>query len=161
MRLRLIKGLSATVAAGAILAAAATAAPADSPGMFVTGDLSAMPGNSVEFWGAQWWKDNSVSGGSAPAAFKGYAVQVTPSAPGSCSGTFTTDPGNSSFPPAALDSTIDVLVTGNVTKSGPVISGTYTDVIQVLPDPGYAADPGHPGTGIDLGSLCTGGGSPG
>ena len=40
-------------------------------GAFVIGDLS-MSG-TVTFWGAQWWKANSLSGGSAPSSFKGFA----------------------------------------------------------------------------------------
>ena len=38
-------------------------------GTFVVGNQSAT--GSVTFWGAQWWKRNSLSGGAAPAAFKG------------------------------------------------------------------------------------------
>ena len=142
---RIIGGLSAT-AMSAVLVAAATAASAPSNPAFVIGDGSA--GNpQVEFWGAQWWKDNAVSGGAAPASFKGWAVNVTPT--GTCSGTFTTDPGNSSDPPATLaaGSDIVVLVTDDVTKSGDVISGDYTNMLLVDPNPGYQGDPGHPGTG--------------
>jgi len=53
-------------------------------GMFVVGDLTVGPiassaGTSVTFWGAQWWKLNSLSGGAAPAAFKGF--EDTPPSP--------------------------------------------------------------------------------
>ena len=41
-------------------------------GSFVIGDQNAAVGTSVTFWGAQWWKLNGLSGGAAPAAFKGF-----------------------------------------------------------------------------------------
>ena len=71
---------------------------------FVVGDQSAAlafsEGSAVEFWGAQWAKDNSLSGGSAPASFKGYADSVPTTATGDpvCSGTWTARTGNSSAP---------------------------------------------------------------
>lgn len=37
-------------------------------GNFVIGDNNAANGTPVTFWGAQWWKLNSLSGGSAPAS---------------------------------------------------------------------------------------------
>src|SRR5207253_1219652 len=40
---------------------------------FVMGDLDAVIGKQVTFWGAQWDKLNSLSSGAAPSAFKGYA----------------------------------------------------------------------------------------
>ena len=157
--------LPAIVATAAFLAATTTAAPADSNPMFVVGDTSAVTNSSVTFWGAQWWKDNLVSGGAAPASFKGWAVTVTPSADNPCAGTFTTEPGNSSDPPATLPSgPLDVLVANSITKLGSEISGTYTDIIMVQPDPGYQGNPGHPGTGVNLGedtTICNAGGAPG
>src|SRR6267378_1891035 len=39
---------------------------------FAIGDLDAVVGNKVTFWGAQWWKENHLSGGRAPASFKGF-----------------------------------------------------------------------------------------
>src|SRR6202040_2593590 len=48
-------------------------------GSFVIGDKNAAIGNSVTFWGAQWAKVNSLSGGPAPASFKGFAeAPLTP-----------------------------------------------------------------------------------
>ena len=43
---------------------------------FVVGDGNATLGTHVTFWGAQWWKLNSLSGGTAPAAFKGFANEL-------------------------------------------------------------------------------------
>jgi hypothetical protein len=127
--------------------------PAAPAGFFVVGDLSATVGAHVEFWGAQWWKDNSLSGGSAPAAFKGFADTVNDP---TCPTSWSTDPGNSAPPPPTGGSDITVIVTSNVTKSGPIISGDVTELVTVHVDPGYAPDPGHAGTGIVTGIVNCG-----
>ena len=152
------RGLSAALATTAFLAVATATAPADTPSLFAIGDGNSAPNASVEFWGAQWWKDNTVSGGTAPASFKGLAAAVTITPTGSCSGTFTTDPGNSVDPPASVASQIQVLVVNSVTKSGDVISGTFDDIDVVNTDPGYGPDPGHPGTGTVVADCLSGGG---
>ncbi len=133
-----------------------SAAPAVTSG-FAIGDVYGGSGASVTFWGAQWASDNYVSGGSAPNSFKGYADVVTPTS--ACTGTFSTAPGNSSAPPPAVGATTEVLVVNSVTKNGPVISGTYVDIVTVTTNGGYGPDPGHPGTGTVVGSVC-GGGNP-
>jgi len=116
-------------------------------GAFVIGDGGTATGTPVTFWGAQWWKLNTVSSGGAPPSFKGFAVDITA---GSC-GPFTTRPGNSSAPPAGpLPSTMLTLVTDGVTKSGSVISGTVVGIAVVATDDGYASNPGHAGTGTIL-----------
>ncbi len=138
--------------AGTALAAPPGSTPAQ--GSFVIGDQNAQLDAHVTFWGAQWWKDNALSGGDAPASFKGWADVVDPT----CAQPWTTRPGNSSFPPAATGDTIAVLVASRVDKSGPVISGDATELALVAVDPGYAADPGHPGTGTIVGfEECSGG----
>jgi len=146
--------LFVAIAAVAGLVIPATYASADSPtapsGFFVVGDLSASVGSRVEFWGAQWWKDNSLSGGFAPAAFKGFADTVND--PG-CPTSWSTDPGNSAPPPPTVGPDITVIVTSNVTKSGPIISGDVTELVTVDVDPGYEPDPGHSGTGIVTGIV--------
>ncbi len=122
-------------------------------GMFVIGDQNAVVGSTVTFWGAQWWKLNSLTGGSAPPSFKGYALSVAPD----CGG-FTTAPGNSAPPPAGpLSDTIEVLVTDSVQKTGNTISGTVTGTATVRVDPGYDADPGHAGTGTVMSVVGCGG----
>ena len=50
-----------------------------------------------------------------------------------------------------------MVVSSTITKSGPVISGDTTEVVLVQVDPGYAGDPGHPGTGTIVGVVCGGG----
>ena len=120
---------------------------------FVIGDHNSAVGTSVTFWGAQWWKLNSLSGGTAPAAFKGFANNV--SGPG-CGATWTTDPGNSSDPPLApLPAVIEVIVASHITKSGRIISGDVSEVVLVATNLGYANNPGHAGTGTVLGVLCS------
>ncbi len=152
--------LAGVVAFGAVtlalpVSAASADAPAPSVSYFVIGDGSNLVGSSVTFWGAQWWKDNSLSGGSAPASFKGFADVVTFGS--GCSGTFTAEPGDSSSPPDSVGPVIGVLVADSVTKDGSTISGTFQTLVNVETDPGYAPDPGHAGTGRDLGPACGGG----
>ena len=138
---------------GAALAAGClSAAPSAMAGNFVVGNQSAAVGATVTFWGAQWWMQNSLSGGSAPPSFKGYAELV---AEPLCAAPWSTEPGNSSGPPAApLPELIEVIVADTITKSGPVISGDAPGVVLVKTNPGYEPDPGHPGTGTVVKVLC-------
>ena len=153
---------SHTAAAAAALVALcsfAYAASASAEGSFVIADQQATVGSHVTFWGAQWWKLNSPSGGTAPAAFKGFANTIV--APSACGGAWTTDPGNSSDPPAGpLAPFIDVLVSSTITKSGRIISGDTTEIVAAATDPGYASNPGHPGTGTVLSVICQAGEEP-
>src|SRR5204862_5203436 len=59
-------------------------------GSFVIGDRNSATGTHVTFWGAQWWTNNTLSGGIAPAAFKGFAKK--PAQP-NCGTGWSTDPG--------------------------------------------------------------------
>ena len=128
-------------------------------GSFVVGDSSAgalTPGtigaaNAVTFWGAQWGKTNILSGGGAPAAFKGFANN--PVIPG-CGIQWTTGPGNSSPPPASVPTYTAMIVASSVTKAGPQIVGNTVHVVIVRTDPGYASNAGHAGTGVIVGVLC-------
>ena len=122
-------------------------------GSFVIGNLNGVAGNSVEFWGAQWANDNSLSGGPAPDAFKGFADQ-TSTAPPACGGMWTTRPGNSSQPPATVPSYMAVIASSSIGKSGSTISGDIPKVVIVKTDPGYQPNPGHAGTGTVVAVLC-------
>ena len=154
-RIRRMAAAGAVAAAASLaLAGSALADAPSNPGTFVIGDQNVLVGSQVTFWGAQWWKDNPLSTGLAPASFKGFAVDATPT----CGQNWTTDPGNSSHPPATVDGMIPVIVSSQITKSGPVISGDATEVALVQVNPGYAGDPGHPGTGTVIGFMCGGGG---
>jgi hypothetical protein len=121
-------------------------------GSFVIGDQNAAVGNSVTFWGAQWAKKNPTSGGSAPRSFKGFAED--PTTP-SCGVAWTTDPGNSTPPPdGPLPAFMAVIVTSSVGKDGSEISGNTVHIVVVKTNPGYAANPGHAGTGTVVAVVC-------
>jgi photosystem II stability/assembly factor-like uncharacterized protein len=118
---------------------------------FVIGDLNAVVGNHVIFWGARWAQENSLSGGRAPSSFKGYANSPSPPV---CGGTWNSDPGNSSGPPASVPEFMTVIVSSSITKSGSMLSGNIPEMAIVKTDPGYAPDPGHPGTGTVTEIVC-------
>jgi len=121
-------------------------------GSFVVGDKSAAGGTQT-FWGAQWAKLNSLSGGAAPSALKGFAdtLKTTPTA---CGGTWSTDPGNSPPPPSSVPGYMAVIVASQASQSGSTISGDIVHVVVVKVDPGYAGNPGHAGTGPIVGTVC-------
>ncbi len=119
-------------------------------GAFVVGNQSAV--GSVTFWGAQWWKLNSLTGGSAPAAFKGFARGAASPA---CGANWTAAPGNSSPPPAApLPALMGVIVSSSISQSGSTISGNTVHIVIVQTNPGYDANPGHAGTGTVIATYC-------
>jgi hypothetical protein len=120
---------------------------------FVIGDLDAVVGNTVTFWGAQWWKKNHLSGGTAPASFKGFANCTNPNPP-ACGGTWQSDPGNSSGPPDTVPADMTVIVSSLITKSGPIESGDIPMMVTIHTDPGYGPNPGHEGTGTVTAVVC-------
>src|SRR5262245_45615936 len=123
-------------------------------GSFVLGDQTAVVGpNTVTFWSATWSGQNALSGGSAPPSFKGFASNIT-SNPPLCGDTWTTSPGGSSNPPNALPPFMGVVVSNTITKSGPIISGNVPAIVVVKTNPGYAPNPGHPGTGTVVAAYC-------
>jgi len=118
-------------------------------GSFVVGDHDA--DGSVYFWGSQWSKRNSMSGGGgSSSSFKGYANHgVT-----SCGKNWSADPGNSSTPPSgALPAYMDVVVASSSSKSGSSIAGNSVHIVIVKTDAGYAGNPGHDGTGTVVATL--------
>jgi hypothetical protein len=122
-------------------------------GSFVIGDGNAVVGTTVTFWGAQWWKLNTLSGGAAPAAFEGF--ENSPGTPPACGESWSTSPGNSPPPPPGpLPSFMAVIVSSSISQSGWTISGNAPHVVIVRTDPGYAADPGHAGTGTVVAVAC-------
>jgi len=125
---------------------------APSGGSFVVGDGSSGIGNAVTFWGAQWASLNVVSGGTAPAAFKGYAK--SPATP-TCRDTWSTDPGNSAPPPTGpLPAFMGVISTDSAVKNGAQITGTTPHIVVVQTNTGYAPNPGHAGTGVVVAQAC-------
>jgi hypothetical protein len=119
-------------------------------GAFVIGDNSATIGASVTFYEAEWSSFNSLSGGSAPASFKGFA-ESSASTP-TCGEKWTSKPGTSSAPPAAVPEYMEVVVAGNITKSGATISGNAPEVAVVKSNPGYS--PANSGTGKVIAVAC-------
>jgi uncharacterized protein (DUF2237 family) len=126
-----------------------------SRGAFVLGDTTVAHAgsSSVTFWGSQWSSVNTLTGGSAPAAFKGFAAAST-STPPACGGTWTTGPGNSPSPVATLPAYMGTLVTSSAVASGSSISGNIVGIVVVQTAGGYAADPGHAGTGTIVARYC-------
>lgn len=121
-------------------------------GNFVIGDVNSAVGTPVTFWGAKWSKLNALSGGPAPASFKGFAN--TPSTPPPCGTGWSTGPGNSSGPPSSVPAFMAVIVSSSISKSGSTISGNTPHVVVVRTDPGYAPNPGHAGTGTVVAVVC-------
>jgi hypothetical protein len=121
-------------------------------GSFVIGNENAAPGSSVYFWGSQWAKHNSLSGGPAPRSFKGFSDQpVTPA----CGQGWTSDPGNSTPPPdGPLPEFMGVIVTNSARQTGSEISGNTAAIVLVKIDPGYGPNPGHADTGVVVSVLC-------
>jgi hypothetical protein len=122
-----------------------------SRGGFAIGDRSSAMGAAVTFFGAQWEKANSLSGGPAPSAFKGFVTG--PGTPPRCGGTFSADPGNSGSPPASVPSYMGTLVTSRVTKSGSNLDGTTVKIV-VLKTTSYGSSPGSGGTGTVVAVVC-------
>jgi streptogramin lyase len=120
-------------------------------GAFVIGDGNATLGGQVNFWGSQWAANNSLSGGLAPNAFKGFEASSQPS---TCGGTWTAAPGNSGDPPGTVPEFMIVVVASNVTRSGSQVSGDVLHLVVVKTDPGYAGDPGHWGNGQVVKLIC-------
>jgi hypothetical protein len=48
-----------------------------------------------------------------------------------------------------------VIASSSITKSGSTTSGNIRAIVIVKTDPGYAPDPGHPGTGTVVAVLCS------
>lgn len=122
--------------------------------LFVIGDVEPHAvGNVVNFWGAQWHKNNFMSGfvSKGVASFKGYASN----AQDFCGGTWESRPGNSSNPPATIPAEVAVIVTDTLLKNGPNISGTIKQIVLVRHDRKYGPNPGHRGSGPVTRILCT------
>jgi hypothetical protein len=123
--------------------------------LFVIGDVEPHAiGDTVYFWGAQWWKHNFMSGltipGSSRASFKGYANQADVF----CGGVWATLPGNSPPPPVTIPDDVPIIVTSKVIKDGPNISGDIQEILIVKHDGKYHPNPGHPGGGPVTSIVC-------
>ena len=122
--------------------------------LFVIGDVQPHAiGDVVNFWGAQWWKNNPMSGfvSKGVASFKGYANK----AEDFCGGRWESRPGNSSGPPATIPDEVAIIVTDTVLKVGPNISGTIKQILLVRHDGAHGPNPGHRGSGPVTKIICT------
>jgi len=128
--------------------------------LFVIGDVEPHAiGDVVNFWGAQWWKNNVMSQTTNPPqpsdpgfqAFKGFAS----SADNFCGGVWSTQPGNSSNPPETIPDDVAIIVTTKVNKDGNAISGDIKQIVLVHHDGNYKDNPGHAGGGPVIKVLCT------
>jgi len=124
--------------------------------VFVIGDVEPHAvGNTVNFWGAQWWKNNMMSGTQSPgasrASFKGFATRSELL----CGGSWQSLPGNSPPPPASIAADIAVVVTSTVVKDDPNLGGNIRQVVMVHQDGGYGPNPGHAGNGQVTSIVCT------
>jgi uncharacterized repeat protein (TIGR01451 family) len=123
-------------------------------GSFVIGDGNAVVGHAADFWGSQWWIDNTWSGGVNPgvAALKGFLDAVD--LPGNCGGSWSTRPGNSSKPPASIPPYMAVIVTSSISKNGSTIGGDVVGEVIVRTNGGYGPSPGHDGNGTIVAVRC-------
>ena len=120
-------------------------------GAFVISDMVDSSGAHIYWWGAQWWKQDHLSTGLAPAAFKGFE---NGNASPWCGQTWTTRPGNSPSPPKTVPGMMLMIVSSHITKKGAVISGDVVHIVLVKTNSGYGPNPGHPGTGTIIRQLC-------
>lgn len=129
-----------------------------SRGAFVLGDRSAALNAQATWWSDQWSKQNSLSGGAAPDAFKGFAATVTTlpttSPAGICGTTFVSRGGNSASPVADVPTYMGVIVASSVRKQQQDINGGWGRIVVVKTDSGYAPAPGHHGTGKVVATFC-------
>ena len=131
-------------------------------GAFVLGDRSvsaATPTTSLTWWSDTWYTKNSVSGGVAPDAFKGFAASVTSlpttSPANSCGTTFLTRTGNSPPPTSGVPGYMGVIVASKVVKDKTGnVTGVWGKVVVLKTDAGYSPSPGHPGTGKIVATFC-------
>jgi hypothetical protein len=93
-------------------------------GAFAVGDESAR--GDVVFWDPSWWRLNPLSGGRAPASFKGFAT--TP-----IDGGWLAPPGFETGP-AVVPEWMGVLVANQVAKNGAAIVVTTSRMIVVHVD---------------------------
>ena len=125
-------------------------------GAFTLGDVTvahATPTTTVTWWGGTWYKHNTLSGGSAPAFFNGFARDTSPSPP-NCAGTWKWRPGIGSDPPTTVPSYMGVLVISRIVGSSSGIGGNVAHIAIVKTNGGYQPHPEFPGTGTIVTLLC-------
>ena len=119
-------------------------------GAFVIGDGNLQLAAPHTYWGARWAKLNTLSGGDAPNAFKGFASETAE--PPMCGVGWSAEAGNSGRPPTTVPAYMGVIVSSAVAKSGSEMGGSTVEIVVIKTDPGYGGDPGHEGTGTVVAS---------
>jgi hypothetical protein len=129
-------------------------------GAFALGDVTALLApDPVTWWGDRWWQLNMLTGGSAPPQFKGFlggsTLKLPTTTPANvCTSPWTSAGGNSPPPVSGVPSYMGVVVTSQVNKLGSTSFGSYTHIVVVRINPGYAPNPSGMGTGTILGTFC-------
>ena len=113
-------------------------------GVFVIGDASST--GAVTFWSPHWWRLNELSGGPAPASFKGFAQATAPA----CGLGWTASPGFDHAPPQ-IPEWMGVAVATTVTKEGSEIRGDTARIV-VVRTTSYI--PSVVGRGIVVAAAC-------
>ncbi len=131
-----------------------------SRGAFTLGDktvAAATATTTVTWWADNWNQLNSLSGGTAPSADKGFAGTVTlptTTPPAACGSAWATTGGNSPPPTSGVPSYMGTLVTSKVIKTGSGISGNTVHIVVVKTNPGYQPNPLDHGTGVIVATYC-------
>jgi hypothetical protein len=133
-----------------------------SRGAFTVGDSApgaATPGTAVTWWSDDWSLQNPLTGGAAPASFKGFEATATTlpttSPANICGATFVTRGGDSPSPTADVPAYMGVIVARSVAKDQfGSITGGWGQIVVVKTDPGYSPSPGHHGTGKVVATFC-------
>jgi hypothetical protein len=116
-----------------------------SGGSFTIGDGSAAVGTNVTWWGSQWSTANTLSGGTAPSAFKGFENSATNP---TCGTNWTSSGGNSPPPSSSVPQYMATIVTGKVTSSSNTkFNGNTVKMVVVKTNAGYNPNTGSAGTG--------------
>jgi len=141
--------VTATFAGDELYTAASASAPVvlyglPAGGIFVVGDTTAA--GTVTFWSPQWWLVNGLSGGTAPASFKGFAAAAVPA----CGVTWAASSGFD-HAPAEVPTWVGVVVAATVRKDGSTISGNTARILVVHTD---AYDPAVLGRGTVAATAC-------
>jgi hypothetical protein len=131
-----------------------------SRGAFTLGNTTvtnATPSTVVTWWGDTWPNLNTLTGGVAPSADKGFAGTITlptTTPPTTCGSAWTTGGGNSPPPTSGVPSYMGVVVTSSVTKNGNNINGNSIHIVVVKVAPGYTPTPSTHGTGTIVATFC-------
>ncbi len=110
---------------------------------------------NVTFWSNNWSGVNSLTGGTAPFSFKGFAVNPSTKPP-KCGGNFwTSTKGNSVSPPSSVPSYMGVIVSSSINSSGKNLTGNIVKIDVLKTNPGYAPNPNSRGTGTIVATYCS------